>query len=219
VYNTPEDKLIWDVGHQAYTHKILTGRREKFKENRKYGGLSGFPKISESPYDAFGVGHSSTSISAALGISVASELLGKSNKIVAVIGDGALSGGLAYEGLNNAGALKSDILVILNDNQISIDPNVGAMHNYLLKLSTSRTYNKFKNKIWDTIGSKWLRKIIQKFMFSTKMAFFKSGSIFESMGFRYFGSIDGNNLGQLITTLNSLKEIKGPKLLHIITKK
>ena len=219
VYDTPKDKLIWDVGHQAYSHKILTGRREQFKNNRKYKGLSGFPKIAESPYDAFGVGHSSTSISAALGISVASTLLGRNDKIVAIIGDGALTGGLAYEGLNNAGALKPDILVILNDNQISIDPNVGAMHNYLLRLSTSPAYNRFKNKIWEIIGSTWLRGVIQRFMFSTKMAFFKSGSIFESMGFRYFGAIDGNNLSQLITTLSNLKDIKGPKLLHIITKK
>ncbi|MFA6335161.1 MAG: 1-deoxy-D-xylulose-5-phosphate synthase [Bacteroidales bacterium] len=219
VYDTPKDKLVWDVGHQAYAHKILTGRREQFKENRKYHGISGFPKMSESPYDAFGVGHSSTSISAALGISVATDLLGKDNKIVAIIGDGALTGGLAFEGLNNAGALKSDILVILNDNQISIDPNVGALHNYLLKISTSPTYNRFKNKIWDTIGSKRLRGIIQKFMFSTKMAFFRSGSMFESLGFRYFGAIDGNNLGQLITSLSNLREIKGPKLLHIITTK
>jgi len=219
VYNTPDDKFIWDVGHQAYSHKILTGRREQFITNRKYNGLSGFPKISESPYDSFGVGHSSTSISAALGISVATDLLGKKDKIVAIIGDGALTGGLAYEGLNNAGALKSDLLVILNDNHISIDPNVGAMHNYLLKLSTSPIYNRIKNKIWDITGSKWLRGIIQRFMFSTKMAFFKRGSIFESLGFRYFGAIDGNNLNQLITTLSNLKEIKGPKLLHIITKK
>ncbi|OFY41527.1 MAG: 1-deoxy-D-xylulose-5-phosphate synthase [Bacteroidetes bacterium GWF2_40_14] len=219
VYNTPNDKLIWDVGHQAYSHKIITGRRDQFVNNRKYQGISGFPKISESPYDAFGVGHSSTSISAALGISVASHLQGKKDKIIAIIGDGALTGGLAYEGLNNAGALKSDILVILNDNQISIDPNVGAMHNYLLRLTTSQSYNRFKNKIWETIGSKWLRSIIQKFVFSTKAAIFKSGSIFESLGFRYFGAIDGNDLGQLITTLSSLKEIKGPKLLHIVTKK
>ncbi|MEN6618586.1 MAG: 1-deoxy-D-xylulose-5-phosphate synthase [Rikenellaceae bacterium] len=219
VYNTPKDKLIWDVGHQAYSHKILTGRRDQFVNNRKYKGISGFPKMSESPYDAFGVGHSSTSISAALGISVASTLLGKTDKIVAIIGDGALTGGLAYEGLNNAGALKSNILVILNDNQISIDPNVGAMHNYLLRITTSQSYNRFKNKIWDIIGSKWLRSTIQQFVFSTKAAIFKSGSIFESLGFRYFGAIDGNNLGQLITTLSNLKEIKGPKLLHIVTKK
>jgi len=219
VYDTPEDKLVWDVGHQAYAHKILTGRREAFVNNRKYKGISGFPKISESEYDAFGVGHSSTSISAALGMSVAFTLQGKNNKVVAIIGDGAMTGGLAFEGLNNAGAMKSDILVILNDNGISIDPNVGALHNYLLKISTSRTYNRFKNKIWELVGSNRLRKFFQKIIFSTKMAFFKSGSIFESLGFRYFGAIDGNNLDQLITTLSNLKEIKGPKLLHIVTTK
>jgi 1-deoxy-D-xylulose-5-phosphate synthase len=219
VYSTPEDKIVWDVGHQAYSHKIITGRREAFINNRKYHGISGFPKMSESEYDSFGVGHSSTSISAALGMAIASRLQGKANKAVAVIGDGALTGGLAYEGLNNAGALRPDILVILNDNQISIDPNVGAMHNYLLKISTSPAYNRFRNKLWDTIGSSWLRKIIQKFMFSTKAAFFKSGSIFESLGFRYFGAIDGNDLNQLIVTLTNLRNIQGPKLLHIITKK
>lgn len=219
IYNTPEDKLVWDVGHQAYAHKILTGRRDAFVNNRKYKGISGFPKISESEYDAFGVGHSSTSISAAFGMSVAFTLQGKNNKVVAIIGDGAMTGGLAFEGLNNAGAMKSDILVILNDNGISIDPNVGALHNYLLKISTSRTYNRFKNKIWELVGSNRLRKFFQKIIFSTKMAFFKSGSIFESLGFRYFGAIDGNNLDQLITTLSNLKEIKGPKLLHIVTTK
>lgn len=152
----------------------MTGRREEFKNNRKFKGISGFPKISESKYDAFGVGHSSTSISAALGMSVASNLSGKDNKIIAVIGDGSMTGGLAFEGLNNAGAMKSDILVILNDNGISIDPNVGALHNYLLKISTSRTYNQVKNRTWEMIGSKWLRMLLQKFMFSTKMAIFKS---------------------------------------------
>ncbi|MCK9304496.1 MAG: 1-deoxy-D-xylulose-5-phosphate synthase, partial [Bacteroidales bacterium] len=219
VYDTPKDKIVWDVGHQAYAHKIITGRRESFKNNRKYKGLSGFPKMAESEYDAFGVGHSSTSISAALGIAVGMQLKGECNKVVAVIGDGALTGGLAYEGLNNAGALKSDILVILNDNQISIDPNVGAMHNYLLKISTSPAYNRFRNKIWNTIGSGRLRRIIQKFMFSTKAALFKSGSLFESLGFRYFGAIDGNDINQLTVTLSNLKSIPGPKLLHVITKK
>lgn len=219
VYNTPADKVVWDVGHQAYAHKIITGRRDAFKNNRRYNGISGFPKMAESEYDAFGVGHSSTSISAALGIAVGMQLKGEHNKVVAVIGDGALSGGLAYEGLNNAGALKSDILVILNDNQISIDPNVGAMHNYLLKISTSPTYNRIRNRIWNTIGSGRLRRILQKFLFSTKAAFFKSGSLFESMGFRYFGAIDGNDINQLIVTLTNLKSIPGPKLLHVITKK
>lgn len=219
LFNTPKDKIVWDVGHQAYAHKILTGRREAFKENRKYGGISGFPKMSESPYDSFGAGHTSTSISAALGLATAANLNGEKIKVVAVIGDGAMSGGLAYEGLNNAGSAKSDILVILNDNQISIDSNVGAMHNYLLKLSTSPTYNRIKNKIWHKLGNIRFRRFIQKFMLSTKLAFFKNGSIFEGLGFRYFGVIDGNDLGQLITTLGNLKNIEGPKLLHIRTVK
>lgn len=219
LYNTPKDKIIWDVGHQAYSHKILTGRRDVFVNNRKYKGISGFPKISESPYDAFGVGHSSTSISAALGMAVAASLEGSDEQVVAVIGDGALTGGLAYEGLNNAGANKSNILVILNDNQISIDPNVGAMHNYLLKFTTSHFYNKAKNKIWKHLGSEKLRNLAGKFLFSTKVAFFKSGSVFESLGFRYFGVIDGHNIEQLLETITQLKNIEGPKLLHIVTKK
>jgi 1-deoxy-D-xylulose-5-phosphate synthase len=219
LYNTPKDKLIWDVGHQAYAHKILTGRRDAFVNNRKYKGISGFPKMSESVYDSFGVGHSSTSISAALGMAVASNLEGSNEQVVAVIGDGALTGGLAYEGLNNAGAHKTDILVILNDNQISIDPNVGAMHNYLIRFTTSHFYNTTKTKIWKFLGSEKLRNLAGKFMFSTKAAFFKSGSIFEALGFRYFGVIDGHNLPHLLETIAQLKEIKGPKLLHIVTKK
>lgn len=219
LYNTPKDKVIWDVGHQAYSHKILTGRKESFINNRKFKGISGFPKISESEYDAFGVGHSSTSISAALGMAVAAQLNKTEEKIVAVIGDGALSGGLAFEGLNNAGALRSDILVIVNDNQISIDPNVGALHNYLTKISTSHFYNKAKNRIWRILGANALRNLIQKFIFSTKAAFFKSGSLFESLGFRYFGIIDGNDVHQLIDILKKIKDINGPKILHIRTVK
>lgn len=219
VYNTPEDKLVWDVGHQAYAHKIITGRREQFKTNRKYKGISGFPKRSESEYDSFGVGHSSTSISAALGMATATRLEGSDRKVVAIIGDGALTGGMALEALNNAGAMKSDILVILNDNHISIDNGRGGLHNYLLKISTSQTYNHIKNKIWEYIGSSSVRGAVQKFAFSTKMAFLKSGSLFESLGFRYFGAIDGNDIGQLVTTLSNLRKISGPKLLHVITKK
>lgn len=219
LFDTPKDKIVWDVGHQAYAHKILTGRREAFKNNRKSGGISGFPKMSESIYDAFGAGHSSVSISAALGLATAARLNGEKIKVVAVIGDGAISGGLAYEGLNNAGSARSDILVILNDNQISIDSNVGAMHNYLLKLSTSPTYNRIKNKIWNRLGNIRLRRLIQKFMLSTKLAFFKGGSVFEGLGFRYFGVIDGNDMGQLLATLGNLKNIDGPKLLHVRTVK
>lgn len=219
VFDTPSDKIVWDVGHQAYAHKIITGRRQAFKTNRTLGGISGFPKMSESEYDAFGTGHSSTSISAALGMAVASKLRGSGEKVVAVIGDGAMTGGMAFEGLNNAGYMKTDILVILNDNHISIDKGFGGLHEYLLKMSTSETYNKIKNHIWDTIGSSSLRRAVQKFTFSTKMALLRSGSLFESLGFRYFGAIDGNDIGQLVTTLSNLKNIKGPKLLHVITKK
>lgn len=219
IYDTPNDKLVWDVGHQAYAHKILTGRKEAFVNNRKYKGISGFPKMAESEYDSFGGGHTSVSISAALGIAEAAKIKGESIKTIAVIGDGALSGGLAYEGLNNAGALKSDILVILNDNQISIDHNVGAMHNYLVRISTSYTYNKVKSKVWDCVGGYKIGRFIQKFMRSAKQALFKNGSIFQALGFRYFGSIDGNNLNELVTTLSKIKEIKGPKLLHIRTVK
>ena len=219
VFNTPTDKIVWDVGHQAYAHKIITGRRDAFIQNRKYKGISGFPKMSESPYDSFGTGHSSTSISAALGMAVAAKIEGKDEHVIAVIGDGAMTGGLAFEGLNNAGSLKTDLLVILNDNQISIDKNLGALHNHLLKISTSHTYNKIKNHIWEHLGSNYLRSLVQKFAFSTKMAFLKSGSLFESLGFRYFGTIDGNDISQLVTTLENLKNIKGPKLLHIATTK
>ena len=219
VFNTPADQLVWDVGHQAYAHKIITGRREAFRSNRRYKGLSGFPKMSESIYDAFGAGHTSTSISAALGIAQAARLKGEDIHVIAVIGDGAMTGGLAFEGLNNAGALKSDILVILNDNQISIDENVGALHNYLIKISTSPAYNRLKNNIWDRLGNGRFRRMIQKFTLSTKLAFLKNGSIFEGLGFRYFGTIDGNNIGELVTTLSNLKDIKGPKLLHVRTLK
>ena len=219
VYDTPKDKLVWDVGHQAYAHKIITGRREAFVNNRKLNGLSGFPKMAESEYDAFGAGHTSVSISAALGMAEAARLKGEKVNVVAVIGDGAMTGGLAFEGLNNAGALKSNILVILNDNQISIDKNVGALHNYLVKISVSPIYNKVKNRIWRFLGSSKLRKLVQKFMLSTKLAFMKNGSVFQGLGFRYFGTIDGNDMGELVTTLSNLKDISGPKLLHIRTVK
>jgi len=219
VLNTPEDKIVWDVGHQAYAHKIITGRRELFRLNRKKDGLSGFPKMSESPYDSFGAGHASTSVSAALGLATAAKLQGKDTKVVAVLGDGAFSGGLAYEGMNNAGAAGTDLLVILNDNQIAIDENVGAMHNYLLKMSTSKTYNSMKNKVWGLLGNGWLRRKIQKVVASTKNYFFKHSTVFSGLGFRYFGIIDGNNISDLVDTLNRIKGLKGPKLLHIRTVK
>ncbi len=219
VYDTPKDKLVWDVGHQAYAHKIITGRREAFVNNRKRGGLSGFPKMAESEYDAFGAGHTSVSISAALGIAEAARLKGENMNVVAVIGDGAMTGGLAFEGLNNAGALKSNILVILNDNQISIDKNVGALHNYLVKMSVSPAYNRMKNRVWKIVGNGWLRKFIQKFTLGAKLAFLDNGSIFQGLGFRYFGSVDGNDIGEMVTTLSNLKDIPGPKLLHVRTVK
>ena len=219
VYDTPKDKLVWDVGHQAYAHKIITGRRDAFVGNRKKDGISGFPKMAESEYDAFGAGHTSVSISAALGIAEAAELKGEKANVVAVIGDGAMTGGLAFEGLNNAGALKSNILVILNDNQISIDKNVGALHNYLVKIAVSPIYNNVKKSMWKVLGTGKVRRLAQKFMLSTKLAFMKNGSVFQGLGFRYFGTIDGNDIGELVNTLAHLKEIDGPKLLHISTVK
>ncbi len=221
VYNAPSDKLVFDVGHQAYAHKIITGRREAFRKNRMKDGISGFPKRSESPYDAFGAGHSSTSISAALGFAEASKLQGLEEKVVALIGDGSLTGGLALEGLNNAGAAKSDILVILNDNNISIDRNIGALHEYLLKITTDPRYNRAKKHVWDSLGDGWFRKRIQKFVVNTKSSIVRhsGGDLFESMGFRYFGPIDGNDIEQVVNTLSKLKDIEGPKLLHTLTTK
>ncbi|MCI1779999.1 MAG: 1-deoxy-D-xylulose-5-phosphate synthase [Bacteroidales bacterium] len=219
VLDTPKDKIIWDVGHQAYAHKIITGRREAFLCNRKHNGISGFPKMAESPYDAFGTGHASTSISAALGIATAAKIEGINTKVVAVIGDGAMTGGLAFEGLNNAGAMKTNLLVILNDNQISIGKNVGAIHNYLIKISTSPSYNRLKNRVWHHIGNVSFRQFIQKMLLSMKLAVFKHGSVFEGLGFRYFGCIDGNDIGQLVATLKNIINIDGPKLLHIRTVK
>ena len=221
VFDTPSDKIVFDVGHQAYAHKIITGRREAFRKNRMKDGISGFPKRSESEYDAFGVGHSSTSISAALGFAEAAKMLGQSHKSIALIGDGSLTGGLAFEGLNNAGASKSDILVVLNDNNISIDRNVGALHNYLLRITTNPRYNKAKKKIWDILGDGRLRKFLQKAIRTTKSHIVKDngGHLFQAMGFRYFGPIDGNDISQVIDTLQKLKSLGGPLLLHTLTKK
>lgn len=222
VFDTPHDKIVWDVGHQAYAHKIITGRREAFRKNRKSDGISGFPRMDESPYDSFGTGHSSTSISAALGMAVSAELKGIRQHTIAVIGDGAMTGGLAFEGLNNAGSLKADILVILNDNQISIDHSTGALHDYLLKVVTSRKYNKIKKSVWDRLGAGSIRDWIQKAVKSTKRAFgshSESYSLFDSLGLRYFGPVNGNDIDKLTETLTRLKRIKGPKLLHVITVK
>ena len=221
IYNTPADKLVFDVGHQAYAHKILTGRRDLFRKNRMLEGISGFPKRDESPYDAFGAGHSSTSISAALGFAEAARLQGTGEKSVAIIGDGALTGGLAWEGLNNAGSSKADILVILNDNNISIDKNIGGLHEYLLHLTTHPFYNRVKNKVWNSLGEGKTRDWLQKRVIDTKSNLVRSsgGALFESLGFRYFGPIDGNDIEQLIYTLERLRNLKGPRLLHIHTRK
>ena len=221
IYNTPQDKLVFDVGHQAYAHKILTGRREAFRQNRKAGGLSGFPKRDESPYDAFGAGHSSTSISAALGFAEAARLQGSKDKAIAVIGDGALTGGLAWEGLNNAGSSKADILIVLNDNNISIDPNRGGVHDYLLKVTTHPFYNRLKNKVWNSMGAGKTRDWVQRKVIDTKSNLVRGsgGAIFEALGFRYFGPIDGNDIEQVTATLARLKNLRGPRILHIHTRK
>ena len=225
VFQTPYDLLVWDVGHQAYGHKILTGRKDVFHTNRKYKGISGFPKPSESIYDTFGEGHSSTSISAALGMAVAARLKEEKNrKIVAIIGDGAMSGGMAFEGLNNAAVNKSDLLVILNDNNMAIDPNVGGMSNYLLNISKSQTYNRLKRDIWEGLGKlngfgPKARRLVQKTEIAVKSMLLKQSNLFEGLGFRYFGPVDGHDVVYLTEVLNSLSSIPGPKLLHVITKK
>ena len=220
VLNTPNDKLVWDVGHQAYAHKIITGRRDSFCTNRKLGGLSGFPRMDESPYDAFGVGHSSTSISAALGIAVASALRGEKREVVAVIGDGAMTGGLAFEGLNNAGASNADLLVILNDNRMSIDLNVGALKEYLLSITTSKRYNQVKSHAWTHLeGVPKLRRALQKLGNAFKGGMLQQSNLFESFNFRYFGPVDGHNVEALVRVLSDLKHIPGPKLLHVLTVK
>lgn len=224
VYNTPYDQLVWDVGHQAYGHKILTGRRDNFHTNRKYQGLSGFPKRSESAYDTFGVGHSSTSISAALGMAMAAKMKGEDRKAVAIIGDGAMTAGLAFEGMNHAGVADSDVLIILNDNCMSIDPNVGALKEYLTDITTSPAYNRLKDDIWNAlgklpIGSQFSRDMASKLEHSIKGFVNKSSNLFEALKLRYFGPIDGHNITKLVDTLKDLKQIPGPKLLHIVTVK
>ena len=224
IYNTPYDQLVWDVGHQAYGHKILTGRRNSFVTNRKYKGISGFPKRSESEYDTFGVGHSSTSISAALGMAIAAKLKGENRKSIAVIGDGAMTAGLAFEALNHAGVSDADMLVILNDNCMSIDPNVGALKEYLTDITTSHAYNKLRDDLWKMlgklpVGKKFSRDIASKMEASLKGMVSKSSNLFEALNLRYFGPIDGHNITKLVDTLEDLRNIPGPKLLHIITVK
>lgn len=223
IYNTPYDQLVWDVGHQAYGHKILTGRRNSFITNRKYKGISGFPKRSESEYDTFGVGHSSTSISAALGMAIAAKLKGENRKSVAVIGDGAMTAGLAFEALNHAGVSDADVLIILNDNCMSIDPNVGALKEYLTDITTSHTYNKLRDDIWKMLGKlpgkRFSRDVASKIEAGLKGMVSKSSNLFEALNLRYFGPIDGHNITKLVDTLEDLRNIPGPKLLHIITVK
>ena len=225
VFNTPYDQLVWDVGHQAYGHKILTGRREAFPTNRKYNGLSGFPKRSESEYDTFGVGHSSTSISAALGMAMASHYKGeKDRQHIAVIGDGAMTAGLPFEAMNHAGAEKSNLLIILNDNNMSIDPNVGALKEYLTDITTSHTYNDLRDNVWKAlgklpVGKNFTRDMASKLEAGLKGMVSKSSNLFEALNLRYFGPIDGHNVVKLVETLNDLKDIGGPKILHIKTVK
>ena len=224
VYNTPYDQIVFDVGHQAYGHKILTGRRDNFPTNRKYGGLSGFPKRTESEYDTFGVGHSSTSISAALGMAMAAKYKGENRKSVAIIGDGSMTAGMAFEAMNHAGVADSDVLIILNDNCMSIDPNVGALKEYLTDITTSPTYNKLKDDVWKImgklpVGKGFSRTMAHKLTEGVKGMVSSSSNLFEALKLRYFGPIDGHNITKLVDTLRDLKEIPGPKILHIVTVK
>ena len=225
VYNTPYDQIVWDVGHQAYAHKILTGRKEMFETLRNLHGLSPFPNRDESVYDAFTVGHASTSISSALGLAVAAEQLGHSDQhVIAVIGDGSMTGGMAFEALNNAGIQRSNLLVILNDNHIAIDQNRGALNDYLLDITTSRTYNRIKKEVWDTLGkferlAPGTRNFISMVESGIKQTVMKHSNLFEGMGFRYFGPIDGHDVTHLADILGEMRNIHGPKLLHVLTKK
>lgn len=225
VFNTPEDLLVWDVGHQAYGHKILTGRRERFETNRRYQGLSGFPRRAESPYDTFGVGHSSTSISAALGMAIADATLGDTTRQhIAVIGDGALTAGLAFEALNHAGVSNTNLLIILNDNCMSIDPNVGAMKEYLTDITTSPAYNKLREDVWNLlgklpVGKNFTRDMASKLEGGVKGMVTRSSNLFEALKLRYFGPIDGHNVQKLVDTLQDIKQLPGPKLLHVMTVK
>ncbi|TDB58088.1 1-deoxy-D-xylulose-5-phosphate synthase [Arundinibacter roseus] len=225
IFNTPDDQLVWDVGHQAYGHKILTGRRDTFSSNRLYGGLSGFPKRKESEFDAFGVGHSSTSISAALGMSIASVLENnRERQHIAVIGDGSMTAGMAFEGMNHAGTADTNLLIVLNDNCMAIDPNVGALKEYLTDITTSHTYNKVRDEVWNLLGKmsnfgKSAQEIVSKVENALKVSLLKQSNLFESLGLRYFGPIDGHDIDHLTDVLNDLKDIPGPKLLHCLTVK
>ncbi len=223
VFNTPYDKLIWDVGHQGYIHKIITGRRDLFHTIRQFQGISGFLKRSESPYDVFGAGHASTSISAALGVATARDFMDEKFKVVAVIGDGAMTGGMAYEAMNNAGILKKDLIVVLNDNNMSIAPNVWSISNYFSSLTVTGAYNKFKSNVWDLTGKldsvgDRIRKVAGRLESGMK-AIVTPGMLFEALGFRYFGPFNGHNISQLITTFREVKDLKGPLLVHVTTEK
>ncbi len=224
IFDAPFDKIVWDVGHQAYVHKILTGRRERFSSLRQLKGLSGFPNIFESPYDAFTTGHSSTSISSALGMSIAFQLQNKTNHSVAVVGDASITSGMAFEGLNNAGVAKSNILIVLNDNNMAIDPSVGAMSKYFARFTASKRYNKLKENVWNKLGylnkvGDTTRELIRKVDTSIKVSIVENSNFFESLGLRYFGPIDGHSIRDLVDILEDLKEIKGPKILHVKTQK
>jgi len=219
-FDAPFDKLVWDVGHQAYTHKILTGRKDVFHTNRMYKGISGYPRMAESEYDAFGVGHSSTSISAALGMAIASSIKGENDRQhIAVIGDGSMTAGMAFEAMNHAGVAKSNLLVVLNDNGISIDKNVGALNSYLTDITTSRFYNRLKGNIWNIIRGKTIRRMINKFLLNLKSAIVKQSNLFESLNFRYFGPVDGHDVVRLVKIFRDVKQLQGPKILHCITVK
>lgn len=221
VYDTPTDRLVWDVGHQTYAHKIITGRREAFRRQRTLGGISGFPRMAESEYDAFGGGHASVSISAAFGMAKAAEMAGRNEKVVAIIGDGSMTGGLSFEGLNNAGADRnSDLLVVLNDNNMAIDQATGALKSYLVKITSSKRYNRFKRRLWNILShTPRLLHFCQKTGNAIKQFLLHKSNLFESLNFRYFGPIDGHNLTELVRTLRALRDIPGPKLLHVMTRK
>ncbi|NMW17514.1 MAG: 1-deoxy-D-xylulose-5-phosphate synthase [Chlorobiaceae bacterium] len=224
VYSSPHDKIIWDVGHQAYVHKILTGRKGEMPTNRRYGGLAGFPKVSESPYDAFGTGHASTSISAAAGIAAARDLANTNEKVIAVIGDGSMTGGMAFEAMNHLGDLKSDVLVILNDNQMAISPSTGGLKTHLINITLNKTYNKARKFLWQAISlfnndlGDTAKNAVRKLEEGFKAAL-TPGAFFEALGLRYFGPIDGHNMEQLVKALKEMQELPNPKLLHVITKK
>ena len=222
VYNTPNDKIVWDVGHQAYAHKIITGRREEFKTLRKKDGISGFLKINESEYDAFGAGHASTSISAALGMAHARDQMQKQNQVLAIIGDGALTGGLAYEGINNLGYHRTQLTIVLNDNSMSISKSVGALSKYLNRVVTNPTYNKLRNDIWDMSGKMPMSDYLRKFLKKTEggiKGLLTPGILFEELGLRYIGPVDGHDMNQMINTFSAVKKMNTPVLVHVYTKK